>query len=403
MPVSQGVNKRLSFKKQTALGTPAVGSGAQYLRRESAALNFSKDSFEANEITSHQQDTGKTYGVGSGKGSLKGVLSAGTYPLAIASIMRKDMTATAAATGLSVTIAGAGPYTLTRSAGDFLAGGFKIGDVVRITAGTYTGTARDINLICTGVTATVLTVVVANGATLTAQGPIATSTIAVIGKKSIVPTSGHTNDYYSLEEWYSDISKSRLYTDAQFSSADISIPASGNTSIGLDLVALGRTKGTAQAQTSPTVETTSTILSSSNGYIMLAGTKLVVATSISIKIDGQVALGEAVVGSRNIADVYRGDVMVTGSISLVHDSETVSDYFVNETALSVVAVVFADNTATSEFVSFVLPRVKLFGDDIDDGKKQLVSTYPYTAEFNGTGGAALASDQTIFSMQDSNA
>jgi hypothetical protein len=49
--------------------------------------------------------------------------------------------------------------------------------MVRITAGTYTGVARDINLLVTGVTATILTVLVPNGKTLSAQGPIATSTI----------------------------------------------------------------------------------------------------------------------------------------------------------------------------------------------------------------------------------
>lgn len=403
MPVAQGINKRFSFKKQSALGTPAIGAGAQYLRRETATFNQTKDTFQADEILTHQQDTGAAYGVSKCEGALKGVMSAGTYPVLIASLMRKDMTATTAASGVSLTIAGAGPYTLTRAAGDFLTGGFKIGDVVRITAGTYTGTARDINLLVTGATATVLTVVVPNGSTLTAQGPIASSTVTVMGKKSIVPTSGHTNDYYSFEEWQSDLSRSRLYTDVQPASVDIAIPATGNVSIDMAFVGLGRTKAGTQAQTTPTAETTSTILSASNAYILIAGSRVVVGTSMSLKIDGQVSHGEANIGSRTISDVYRGDLMVSGSITLVHDAETTSDLFVNETATTVTAAIFADNTATSEFVTFVIPRCKIMGDGIDDGKKQLVATYPFVAEINGTGGAALASDQTIISFQDGNA
>jgi hypothetical protein len=48
-----------------------------------------------------------------------------------------------------------------------------------------------------------------------------------------------------------------------------------------------------------------------------------------------------------------------------------------------------------------MSRVKIFGDDADDGKKQIVRSYPFTAEINGAGGAALANDQTICSIQDS--
>lgn len=401
MAVAQGILKKLAYKKQSGLGSAASGASGQYLRRESATFDRTKDAFSANEILTHQQHTGDSYGVSKVMGSINGLMSANAYATLLASLLRKDMTATAAITGASFTIAGAGPYTITRATGDFLTGGIKIGDVVRITAGTYTGTARDINLLVTGVTALVLTVVVPNGSALSAQGPIASSTLTVIGKKSIVPTSSHTSDYYTFEEWFSDISKSRTYTDVQIASADVAIPATGNSTIGLSLVGLGRTKGGSQVLTSPTAETTGTVLSASNAYILVNGTRTVVATGLSLKIDGQVSHGEAVVGSRTISDVYRGDVKVTGSITMVHDAETTSDLFDNETAVSVIAVLFADSTATSEFVSFVLPRTKIFGDATDDGKKQIVATYPLVAEYNSSGGTSLANDATTISMQDS--
>jgi len=401
MTVEQGQLKKLSYKKQTALGASASGSGGQYLRRETAAFNLTKDKFNSNEIVTHQQYTGDTYGVSKASGTLSGVLSGATYKDFLASLVRADFAAVSAITGMSLTIAGSGPYTITRAAGDFLTGGIKIGHVVRITAGTYTGTARDINLLVTGVTATVLTVVVPNGSTLTAQGPVASSTVTVTGKTTKVPTTGHTNDYYTVEEWYSSNSKSRLYTDMQVSSAAIQIPATGNTSISLPFVGLGRTKGGSQVLTSPTAETTSTILSAANAYILINGTRTIVATGMSLTIDGKVTHGEPVIGSRTLSDVVRGEVMVSGSITVQYDAETISDLFVNETAVSIIAVLFADTTATSEFVSFVIPRAKFFGDDIDDGKKQLVMTLPFAAELNSSGGAALANDQTTIGIQDS--
>lgn len=401
MAVEQGQLKKLAYKKQAGLGSAASGASGQYLRRETAAFNLMKDKFNSNEIVTHQQYTGDTYGVSKASGTLSGVISPATYKDFLASLVRADFATVTAITSMSLTIAGSGPYTLTRATGDFLTGGIKIGHVVRITAGTYTGTARDINLLVTGVTATVLTVVVPNGSTLTAQGPIASSTVTVTGKTTKVPTTGHTNDYYTLEEWYSTNSKSRLYTDMQVASAAISIPATGNSTISLPFVGLGRTKGGSQVLTSPTTETTSTILSAANAYILVNGTRTTVATSMSLTIDGKVTHGEPVIGSRTLSDVVRGEVMVSGTVTVQYDAETISDLFVNETAVSIICVLFADGTATSEFISFVIPRAKFFGDDIDDGKKQLVMTLPFTAELNSSGGAALANDQTTIGIQDS--
>lgn len=403
MAVEQGQLKKLSYKKQTGLGSAASGSGGQYLRRETAAFNLMKDKFNSNEIVTHQQYTGDTYGVSKTSGTLSGVISPATYAAFFGSLLRADFAAITAISSISLTIAGAGPYTLTRATGDFLTGGIKIGHVVRITAGTYTGTARDINLLVTGVTATVLTVVVPSGATLTAQGPVATSTVSVIGKTTKVPTTGHTNDYYTIEEWYPGNSRSRLYTDMQPASAAVQVPATGNATISMPFVGLGRTKGGSQVLTSPTAENTNTILSASNAYILINGARTTVATSMSLTIDGKVTHGEPVIGSRTLSDVVRGEVNVSGTVTVQYDAETISDLFVNETAVSIICVLFADGSATSEFVSFVIPRAKFFGDDIDDGKKQLVMTLPFTAELNASGGAALASDQTTIGMQDSQA
>jgi hypothetical protein len=401
MTVAQGQLKKLSYKKQTGLGSAASGSGAQYLRRETASFNFKKDVFNSNEITTHQQYTGDTYGAGKSDGKLDNVLSVGTYADFLGSIVRRDFAAISAITGLSLTIAGSGPYTLTDASATFLTDGVKIGHVIRITAGTYTGVARDINLIVTAVTETVVTCVVPNGKTLDAQGPIASSEVTVIGQTTLAPTSGHTNDYYTFEEWYSDLSKSRLYSDVQAASADISIPATGNSTISLAFLGLSRTKGASQVLTTPTAETTTPILTAANGYILMAGSRTTVGTSLSLKIDGGVQHGETVIGSRVISDLVKGDIKASGTLTAQLDGETVSDYFDDETAISVIAVLFADNSDTSDFIAFVLPRVKLMSDDIDDGKKQLVSTFNFTGEINSAGGAALSSDQTIVGLQDS--
>jgi hypothetical protein len=401
MSVAQGQLKKLSYKKQSGLGVAASGSGGQYVTRETSAFNKKKDTFTSNQITTHQQYVGDSYGVSKTEGSLDSALMPGAFAPFMGSAVRADFATVTAMTSLSLTIAGSGPYTVTRGTGSFLTDGAKIGHVARITAGTYTGTARDINLLVTGVTATVLTVLVANGSALSAQGPVASSTVTVIGKTTKAPISGHTNDYYTFEEWYSDLSKSRLYTDVQVGAIDVSCPATGNSTVKMAFMGLGRTKGTSQVLTSPTVELASTILSASNALILLAGTRVLTGTSASIKIDNGLAYGEAVIGSRVITDLVKGEIKASGTVTAVHDAETTSDYFENETAISIIVALFVDNSATSDFTVFVIPQAKLMSDDIDDGKKQLVASYNFTGQYNATGGAALANDQTVIGIQDS--
>lgn len=403
MPIAQGIRKQTVIKAQAALGTAASGSGGQILRRESSVFELARDTFEANEIVTHQQHTGIAYGQVKVTGRLSGMLSCSTYALLFANLLRADFAATSAITGLSLTIAGAGPWTITRSAGDFLTGGIKAGDVVRITAGTYTGTARDINLLVISLTATVLTVTTLNGAALTTQGPVASSTLTVVGKKSKPPLTGHTNTFYTVEEWYADLARSELFSDCRVAKADVNLPATGNATVAFDFLGLRRTLGSSQVLTTPTAETTTSILTAVNGLIYVNGSSVGVCTGVSLSIDGSMAHGDPIIGTNYAQDINRGKIRVSGSFSGLFDSATIQAFYESETPVSLVLVVTDDETADADFVSFTMGRIKITGDAPDDGEKQIVRTYPFVAELCSTGGSALAWDQTIITIQDSQA
>lgn len=403
MPIAQGIRKQTIIKAQAALGTPASGSGGQILRRESSIFELTRDTFEANEIVTHQQHTGIAYGQVKVNGRLSGLLSCSTYALLFANLLRADFAATSAITGLSLTIAGAGPWTVTRSAGDFLTGGIKAGDVVRITAGTYTGTARDINLLVISLTAAVLTITTLNGASLTTQGPVASSTLTVVGKKSKPPLTGHTNTFYTVEEWYADLARSELFTDCRVAKADIGLPSTGNATVAFDFLGLKRTLGGSQVLTTPTAETTTSILTAVNGLIYVNGSSVGVCTGVSLSIDGSMAHGDPIIGTNFAQDINRGKIRVSGSFSGLFDSTTIQAFYDGETPVSLVLVVTDDETADADFVAFTMGRIKITGDAPDDGEKQIVRTYPFVAELNSAGGASLAWDQTIITIQDSQA
>lgn len=403
MTVAQGINKITVYKAQTVLGTPAIGAGGQILRRKTSVAKTARATYTNDEIVQHQQSTGVNLGTASSDWQFDGLLSPGTYSGLLAGLMRKVFTATAALATLSLTIAGAGPYTITRGTGDFLTGGVKVGDVIRITAGTFANPVnRDNNCVVVAVTALVATVVTLNSSLLIPEGPIATSTITVVGKKSIVPLTGHTDTLFTVEEWYADLAKSELFPDLRIGQADIGLPASGNATIKLASQGLGvRTNGVAQALTTPASATTSPVLTAVRGILLVNGAKNQVVTGVTITVKTALAAEGPVVGSNFSPDMARGRIEVSGQFTALFDSTTLRDLFDNETLTSMVAVMAADTTNNSDFVSFNMSAIKLTDAAPDDGEKAIIRTYPFTAQLNAAGGASLANDQTILSIQDS--
>lgn len=403
MTVAQGINKITVIKAQTGLGVTAAGAGGQVLRRKTSIGKRARATYVNDEIVQHQQSTGVNLGTASTTWDFDGLLSPGTYATPLQSLLRKVFTAGVSATGVGLTIAGAGPYTVTRATGSYLTDGFKIGDVVRITAGTYTNAVnRDNNIVVTGLTATVLTGVTLNGSTLIAEGPIASSTIAVMGKKTMAPLTGHTDTLFTVEEWYGDISKSELFPDLRIGQADIGLPASGNATIKLASQGLGvRTRGTAQVLTTPTAATTTPVLTAVRGVVLANGVAQQGVTSISMTIKGNLSAIGPVVGSNFNPDMSRGRIEVSGTFSALFDSTTLGLLYDNETVTSIVAVMAADTTNNADFVAINLSAIKLTDDAPDDGEKAIMRTYPFTAQINAAGGATAVSDQTIISIQDS--
>ena len=93
MTIAKEINKVLTVYKQTGLGVPRSGSGGQALRRETSSGKLAVATYENNEITSHQQSTGKTHGGRSSTFTLNGLLSGNTYSTLFASVLRECRTA----------------------------------------------------------------------------------------------------------------------------------------------------------------------------------------------------------------------------------------------------------------------------------------------------------------------
>lgn len=401
MAIAQGVKKVLSYKKQTGLGVPASGSGGQELRRVTSTINLTKETYQSSEIRSDQQIADFRHGSRQTSGTISGELSAGTYKDFLQSVLRRDFAAISSLTSAAVTIV-ASTGVITFQTGNPLTGGFKIGNVVRITVGSVAAANLNKNLLVTGVTASTLTVKTLNGSALADNATSITGvTVAATGKTTYVPETAQTQDYYTIEHWFSDVAQSEVYSDIMQTNAQVKIPANGMATIDFPLVGLNVTTGTSQVLTTPTAITTGGVTAGVNGLLLVAGTPVAIVTSIDFDINGSIAVADAVVGSTARPDVFQGNVAATGTFSAYFTDATFRDYFINETEVSIVVALTTDNTAAADFVVFTMSRVKLGGADVSDGQNGLTRTFPFTALKNTSGGAALANLATTIMVQDS--
>ena len=400
MPAASGVFKQLAYKVESTYGTAPGASGAQSLRRVTSDISLSKDTYQSNEIRTDQQMSDMRHGVRRVQGTINGEVSPGTYADFMAAALRRDFAAITAMTALTITIAGSGPYTLTRSAGDFLAAGVKRGQVVRLTAGGFNAANLNKNLLVTGVTATVLTVRVLNGSALVAEGPITSATVTLPGKVTWVPTTGHTNKSFSVEHWFGDLVQSEVYTGCQPSGLDFQLPASGLSTLGIGIVGQGVTTAASQYFTSPTAATTTGLMAAVNGLLLVGGTVVASLTGLSLKVESNRS-GDPVVGANVVPTLFPGRVLVSGQATAYFDSITLRDNFINETEFEILLALTSDNTAGSNFLSIALPRVKANGHTLSDGEAGLVATVPFQALLPTTGGAGIANEMTTITIHDS--
>lgn len=401
--IASGVAKRVAYKAETTWGTAAGASGAQYLRRVSSSLGLRKQAYESNEIRKDYQRNDMRHGVRSVEGSISGELSAGTYVDLMAAAVRKAFAAVSAITGLSITISGtSAPFTVARASGSWITDGIKVGDVVRLTAGSFTTGNLNNNLLVTALTASNISAYPLNGSTLTAEGPIASATLSVPGKKTMVPTSGHTDTSFTIEHFFADISQSEYFTGCKVNSMGVSLPPTGLAGIEFGFLGKDVVTGTAQYFSSPTAETTTGALAAVNGLMLAQGSVIALLTGVQISLAGNMQPA-VVVGSNTYAAINEGRVIVNGQATAFFQDATMRDYFLNETEVSLAIAMASSPTKNADFVAFSLPRVKFGGGAPDDGEKGLVLSMPFAALYNNAGGAATTSEQSTLVIQDSNA
>ena len=381
--IAKGISKKLSYKKESTWGTAAGASGAKYLRRVTANFNLTKETYESAEIRTDAQIADFRHGVRSAEGSLNGELSPSAYADFMQSVVARDFSVGGTTAGASLTIAVAGSFfTITRAAGSWLTDGFYVGNVVRLTGVGFNPANVANNLLVVSMSATVLTVRVLSGTPLVAEGPIAASGVSVAGKITYAPLTGHTDDSYTIEEWYADIAQSEVYTGNKVGTMSVQLPATGLVTC--DFSFMGKNleqKGTSQYFTAPTAAGTNGILASVSGAMVVNGQPVALITSMDFSVERGLEAAN-VVGSNFAADVFTGRIRVTGNFSTYFQDGVFRDYFDAESKISLVVALSTGVEKDAEVISFSFPLIKLGSATKSDGEMGIVQDHSFTALLN---------------------
>jgi len=401
MPIAKGVAKKVAYKKETAgqWGVLPGPTGAKYLRRVTATFNLAKESYESQEIRSDYQVADMRHGIRSVEGSLDGELSPTSYAPFMAAALARDFTAVAAVTGLSLTIAQTGDYfTVSRTAGSWITDGFQIGNVVRLTGAGFNAANVNNNLLVVSETALVLTVVPLSTTLPVAEGPIASATATIAGKQTYAPLAGHTDDSFTVEEFYSDIGQSETYTGLKVGSMAVTLPSTGLVTCNFGFMGknLARTD-TTQYFTTPTAAGTDGIFASVSGRLVVNGVPVALITSMDFTIDRGLEAA-TVIGSNVNADVFTGRIRVTGNFSTYFTDGTFRNYFNDEAKVSLVVALATSNAPNADVISFSMPTVKIGSDGKSDGEMGIVREHSFTALLNSVTTAGQA--PTTLLVQD---
>ena len=397
MATATGINKTVSYKKETTFGTLPSASGAQTIRRVSSSFNLTKETYQSEEIRTDYQLVDFRHGVRSVEGNISGELSAGTYADFLASALARDWTAATPSTLDSTTIAlVGGTYTITRTTGSWLTDAVRVGSVIRLTG--FATANNGANLLVIALTATVATVVALNNVQLTPETVASGGAFVVTGKTTYAPTTGHTDDSYTFEEWYADIGQSEVTVGNKVNTVGIALPATGLTTIDLGFMGQDlKQRGTSQFFTTPSAQNSNGIFAAVNGALLVNGSPVALVTGVNFNINRNMA-SEAVVGSSVKPEIYEGRIIVDGDFSTLYQDGTFAGYFDTEAEISLVVALTANSLPNSEFMSFTLPRLKLSTDTKDDGEKGIVSQNSFQAlKGNGTNGF----EATTIMIQDS--
>lgn len=393
MTFARGINKRVILAGEATWGTQGAGPGTK-LRRLQAVINPAKESFANEEILESAQLRDMRHGVFRMVGGISGVLSPGAYAPFWETVVRGSFAALTPISGTGVT-AVASPAKFTRASGSWVTDGFRVGDTVRWSGWTTTGAANNAtNYIITALTALEMSV----SGTVAAKTSGDNVTVTRVGKKVIAPVSDPADTSFSIEHWFGDLGKSELYVGLKTTQVALNIPGSGLVTMSANVLGRELIRGNANVYSSAGAANTEDGFAAATGLLQIGGAQSQVVTGLQLSF-GLSTSSTPAVGNQFLPAILQGRLVVSGSFSRYVDGFDIRDLFYDEVPTSLTILLKNSPAANAGFMSFHMPKIKLFSNDKNDSDQAIFEQISFTALENTS--STANGDLTTICIQDS--
>lgn len=391
-----GTGRSVIAGVESAWGVIADNSVGKKLRRTRLALNTNKAQFQDDEIRDDYQKVRPSSGGQKVEGSLECGLSCGSHQAFFEALLRKTAASVSSITGVQLDVSGSGPtYVIHRDSGNFITDGVRVGMVIRPTAG-LTAASLNRNLLVTALDSDDATVYPLDAGTLTTETNVSSCTIQIPGKRIIVPSTGHIERSFTIEDLVSS-TFSRQFLGVEIASLALDLSPGANAKATFGFLGKREINDTSAYFVSPTALSTNPRLSGPKGVILMEGEVQAVITQVTANVNGNLSTDD-VVGSNYVPAIGQGSVMGTGQVTMLLVDETFTQKYLDDEPFELVVYMNETAAANSDFMLFHFPDCLATKADIDDSEKLLRQTLPFTFSKKAT---TTGYDSTTFAVQDS--
>lgn len=369
MPViASGARVQLAYIPEVNHGETPTTPTLAALRATTRNVNLERELLESAEVRQSRQRSDVRHGFNQVVGTVGFEHSLIAYDDFIAYALASTWVAVTTGT---TTLDATAPSTFSRAAGSFVTDGFRPGDY--ITSAGFTNAANNGSFLIVTVAALTITV---TAATLVTEVGGGDESIVLTGKRC---SMAQTLTTVSLERQFLDVLKYQLFKGVAVNQWQESVTPRaivggsftllGMSSDGFSVTSASASPATAAATHSP--------FAAFDGAIYSEATPIAVATALNFTLDNQRVL-EGVIGSRFSPDVFEGIGQVNGDLSAFFLDTDFQDAFFNEEEVTIWLRLNDPNG--TDFFSFVWPRVKYTGANIDPPQNgPVVQALPFTA------------------------
>lgn len=356
MVLASGTGVGLSYVVETTHGTTPGSPTMLELRSTQRNINLTKNILTTQEVRSDRMIADSRHGFNQVEGSIGFELSIAAYDDMLAAAMGQSAwtAGTTVDTGVTTLSATSTGNKFTRGAGSFVTDGFVEG--MWITSSNFTNAANNGNHLVTAVAATELTVTT----TLVTETGDADEQIVCMGNFLKVGTTLTT---FTFERRFTDITKYDVFKGVAINSMSLNINPEDIVGGTFDLIGMSASARSGTSLGSPTAAATNSPFAAFDGAVYEGGTAIAVVTSIDFTLNNNRSI-EGVVGSNFSPDVFDGQAIVSGNISLfLEDTDIFYDKFFNETESSIYLTL--NDSAGTDWIAITFPRVKINSADIN--------------------------------------